>query len=117
MKKHYYTIGEVCNLLDLKPYIIRYWESEFPILKPLNKKGKVRRYTAEKIELLSKIRNMLYVQKFTIQGVKKKLSQMKSEEKYRKPLQKELINPELKETIVKELTDIQSSLEQALKDK
>jgi DNA-binding transcriptional MerR regulator len=54
MKKYYYTIGEVSNLLGVKPYVIRYWESEFSFLKPRKESGRIRKYTEENIELLRK---------------------------------------------------------------
>jgi len=77
MSKYYYTIGEVSNLLDLKPYVIRYWETEFPQLKPHKGHGRNRQYTEENIELLRKIKHMLYEQKFTIEGARQKLKQDK----------------------------------------
>ena len=73
MSKFYYTIGEVSNLLDLKPYVIRYWETEFSQLKPRKDHGRNRQFTEEHIELLRKIKDMLYNQKFTIEGARQKL--------------------------------------------
>lgn len=75
MKKFYYTIGEVSNLLELKPYVIRFWETEFPQLKPRKDHGRNRQFTEEHIELLKKIKDMLYTQKFTIDGARQKLKQ------------------------------------------
>jgi DNA-binding transcriptional MerR regulator len=75
MKKFYYTIGEVSNLLELKPYVIRFWETEFPQLKPRKDHGRNRQFTEEHIELLKKIKDMLYNQKFTIDGARQKLKQ------------------------------------------
>jgi len=75
MKKFYYTIGEVSNLLELKPYVIRFWETEFPQLKPRKDHGRNRQFTEEHIELLRKIKDMLYTQKFTIDGARQKLKQ------------------------------------------
>ncbi len=73
MSKFYYTIGEVSNLLDVKPYVIRYWETEFHQLKPRKDNGRNRQFTEEHIELLKKIKHMLYEQKFTIEGARQKL--------------------------------------------
>ena len=73
MKKHYYTIGEVGNLLELKPYVIRYWESEFTQLRPRKDDGRIRKYSEDNIVLLQKIKDMLYTQKFTIEGARQKL--------------------------------------------
>jgi len=110
MKKIYYSISEVCNLLDLKPHIVRYWEIEFPILKTSRTKGSTRRYTNDNIEILKKIRDMLYVQKYTIKGVKNKLAKMKSAEIYNNEIDKGIINDELKSLLIKELTDIKNAL-------
>lgn len=73
MKKHYYTIGEVSNILGVKPYVIRYWESEFSFLKPRKQEGRIRKYSEENILLLKKIQDMLHNQRFTIEGARQKL--------------------------------------------
>jgi DNA-binding transcriptional MerR regulator len=111
MKKHYYSIGEVCNVLDLKPHIIRYWETEFKQLKPDRTKGRSRRYTPEQIDMLRMVKDLLYIQKFTIKGVKNKLSQIKHHEKYKQPLKVEAINTTLKERLVDDLISIKDILE------
>lgn len=80
MTKYYYTIGEVCNLLNLKAHVLRYWEKEFPQLKPRKNQNRNRRYTAEDIEVIKKIRYMLYEQKFTIDGAKKRFKASKKKE-------------------------------------
>lgn len=71
--KYYYTIGEVSNLIDVKPYVIRYWETEFSQLRPRKGKGRIRKYNDEQILLLKKIKNMLYEQRFTIEGARQRL--------------------------------------------
>lgn len=73
MKKYYYTIGEVSNLIDVKPHVIRYWESEFSALRPKKGDGHIRKYNEEHILLLKKIKYMLYTQRFTIEGARQKL--------------------------------------------
>jgi len=73
MKKYYYTIGEVGNLLDLKAHVLRYWETEFPQIHPKKKFGRNRRYSPDDIDILKKIKYMLHTQGFTIEGAKKKL--------------------------------------------
>ncbi len=75
MKKYYYTIGEVSNLLGVKPHVIRYWEGEFPVLKPKKSEGRIRKYSEDHIHLLRKIYDMLYNQRFTIEGARQKLKQ------------------------------------------
>jgi DNA-binding transcriptional MerR regulator len=96
--KSYYTIGEVCNLLGLKAHVLRYWEKEFSQVKPQKKLGRNRRYTLADIELLKRIKYMLYEQRFTIDGVRKKLK-----EKERQPNQTELDFTEKREDLIKQL--------------
>ena len=73
MSKYYYTIGEVSIFLEIKPYVIRYWETVFPQLHPRKDAGRIRKYTEDDILLLKKIKDMLYIQKFTIEGAIQKL--------------------------------------------
>ena len=75
MKKYFYTIGEVSNLLGEKPYVIRYWESEFSFLKPRKEEGRIRKYSEENILLLKQIQDMLHNQRFTIEGARQKLKE------------------------------------------
>jgi DNA-binding transcriptional MerR regulator len=78
MKKYFYTIGEVSNLLGEKPYVIRYWESEFSFLKPRKDEGRIRKYSEDNILLLKKIQDMLHNQRFTIEGARQKLKAERS---------------------------------------
>lgn len=73
MKKFYYTIGEVSNLIEVKPHVIRYWENEFSALRPKKAGGRIRKYSEDHILLLKKIKDMLYNQRFTIEGARQKL--------------------------------------------
>ncbi len=72
MTKLYYTIGEVSNLLDVKPHVLRYWESEIPMIRP-KRRGRQRRYTLHQIETLKKVKDMLYNQHFTTEGARQRL--------------------------------------------
>lgn len=72
MKKYYYTIGEVSNLLNVKPHVIRYWESEFPWIKPKKNSGRIRKYSEKQVLLLRKIYDLLYNQRYTIEGARQK---------------------------------------------
>ena len=77
VKKLYYSIGEVSTLTKLKPYVLRYWESEFNQLKPSKNRAGNRIYRQKDIEIVLKIKNLLYKQKFTIDGAKISLSKKK----------------------------------------
>jgi DNA-binding transcriptional MerR regulator len=72
--KLFYKIGEVSDIADLEPHVLRYWESEFPFLKPRKNKTGQRIYTRKDLELVLQIKDLLYKERYTIAGVKKKLS-------------------------------------------
>ena len=78
--KIYFRIGEVSDFTRIKPYVLRYWESEFPEIKPIRRKSQ-RLYDRETIHLIMKIKNMLYEQNFTIAGAKKKLKEEENQKK------------------------------------
>jgi DNA-binding transcriptional MerR regulator len=68
-----YKIGEVCKLADLQPYVLRYWETEFPQLSPNKSGGGQRLYTRAEVDTILRIKELLYRDGFTIAGAKKKL--------------------------------------------
>ena len=68
-----YKIGEVCKIADVQPYVLRYWETEFPALAPNKSGGGQRLYTRHEIDVILRIKQLLYSEGFTIAGAKKKL--------------------------------------------
>ena len=70
-----YKIGEVCKLADVQPYVLRYWETEFPQLAPNKSGGGQRLYTRREIDTILRIKELLYREGFTIAGAKKKLEE------------------------------------------
>ena len=68
-----YKIGEVCKLADLQPYVLRYWETEFPALAPGKSGGGQRLYNRREVDIILRIKELLYKDGFTIAGAKKKL--------------------------------------------
>jgi DNA-binding transcriptional MerR regulator len=72
-EKKLYKIGEVCKLADVQPYVLRYWETEFPSLAPNKSGGGQRMYTRAEIDVILRIKQLLYSEGFTIAGAKKKL--------------------------------------------
>jgi len=68
-----YKIGEVCKIADVQPYVLRYWETEFPALAPNKSGGGQRLYTQHEIDIILRIKQLLYSEGFTIAGAKKKL--------------------------------------------
>jgi DNA-binding transcriptional MerR regulator len=76
-KKLYYKIGEVCEIVGVPAHVLRYWETEFPTLTPPKSRGGQRTYRPADIELLLRIRKLLYEEGFTIAGARKKLGHRK----------------------------------------
>ena len=74
IKKLYYSIGEVSKVTELKQYVLRYWETEFKQLNPSKNKAGNRTYRQKDIDLILQIKDLLYNQKFTIEGARKMLS-------------------------------------------
>jgi DNA-binding transcriptional MerR regulator len=72
--KRYFTIGEVSDLCGVKPHVLRYWEQEFPHLKPLKRRGNRRYYQRQDVILIRQIRSLLYEHGFTIGGARQRLS-------------------------------------------
>lgn len=68
--KRYFTIGEVSELCAVKPHVLRYWEQEFPQLKPVKRRGNRRYYQREDVLIVRQIRALLYDQGFTIGGAR-----------------------------------------------
>ena len=82
--KLYFRIGEVAKIVGVKPYVLRYWETEFSILKPGKTPSRHRLYRRRDVEMLLEIKSLLYEEGFTIAGAKKKLKETengKSDEK------------------------------------
>jgi DNA-binding transcriptional MerR regulator len=74
--KRYYRIGEVSKITEVKPYVLRYWESEFRWMAPQKSRSKQRLYRKRDIEMIELIKKLLYEQRFTIAGARKKLRDM-----------------------------------------
>ena len=75
-EKLFYKIGEAGKLIGVESYVLRYWESEFPFLSPRKSKSGQRVYTKKDIDLLLLIKRLLYEERYTIDGVRKKLGGM-----------------------------------------
>jgi DNA-binding transcriptional MerR regulator len=71
--KRYFTIGEVSDLCAVKPHVLRYWEQEFPQLKPVKRRGNRRYYQRQDVIVIRQIRSLLYEEGFTIGGARQRL--------------------------------------------
>lgn len=74
-EKSYFRIGEVCRILGVAPYVVRYWESEFKSVKPIRSKSDQRLYRRKDVETLVNIKKLLHEERFTIQGARRRLSE------------------------------------------
>jgi DNA-binding transcriptional MerR regulator len=72
--KRYFTIGEVSELCGVKPHVLRYWEQEFPQLKPVKRRGNRRYYQRRDVLIIRQIRSLLYEEGFTIGGARQRLT-------------------------------------------
>ncbi|HEX9880415.1 MAG TPA: MerR family transcriptional regulator [Candidatus Binatia bacterium] len=104
--KLYFKIGEVSSLVGVKPYVLRYWETEFEVLKPGKAPSRHRLYKKRDVELLLEIKKLLYAEGYTIEGARKKLRESKKED--RRQLHLPLSETGYKNTLLKIKKDLQS---------
>jgi DNA-binding transcriptional MerR regulator len=97
--KIYFKIGEVSEILEVEPYVLRYWETEFDVLKPSKAPSRHRLYKKRDVELLLEIKRLLYTEGFTIEGARKKLKESKKEEKHQ--LKLPLVDQKYKNALLK----------------
>jgi len=112
--KLFYKIGEVSKIVGVEPYVLRYWETEFPFLKPRKNKSGQRVYIKKDVELLLMIRRLLYQERYTIEGVRKRLGlvSVQAEPKPEPEQRKEVRQPARTiEHIKKRLREILSQLQ------
>ena len=75
--QEFFSIGDVCQLTDLKPHVLRYWESQFRFLHPAKNRSGNRVYQRREIELIMLVKHLLYTEKFTIEGARKRIEQFR----------------------------------------
>jgi DNA-binding transcriptional MerR regulator len=73
--QEFYSIGEVCALTDLKPHVLRYWESQFRFLNPAKNRSGNRVYKSKEVELIMLVKHLLYTEKYTIDGARQRIDQ------------------------------------------
>jgi DNA-binding transcriptional MerR regulator len=73
--QEFFSIGEVCELTDLKPHVLRYWESQFRFLNPAKNRSGNRVYQRREIELIQLVKHLLYTEKYTIEGARQKVDE------------------------------------------
>ncbi|HBH61079.1 MAG TPA: MerR family transcriptional regulator [Nitrospiraceae bacterium] len=105
----FYKIGEISSILEVEPHVLRYWETEFTFLKPRKNSTGQRIYTRKDLELVLQIKNLLYKEKYTIAGVKKKFGDNK--------LKKNSVSMETIQGVKKKLKEILVTLNRDLSSK
>lgn len=76
-QKEYYSISEVCDLVGLRPHVLRYWETQFPLLNPSKNRSGNRVYQRKEIKLILFVKHLLYEEKYTVEGAKQKLLELR----------------------------------------
>jgi DNA-binding transcriptional MerR regulator len=109
LRKAYYSIGEVCDLTGLKPHVLRYWETQFEALHPTKNRAGNRVYRPREVELVLLVKHLLYEKKFTIDGARQKLRELRKEGELNEERQ-EVAGPELFQVMKDELLRLQDLL-------
>ncbi len=105
--KLYFRIGEVARITDLKPYVLRYWQSEFPTVCPVKSKSNQRVYQRKDIESILLIKRLLYEEKYTIEGAREKIRELKGAGEYKQEVEK---------TVLPDPVDVLRSIRERLVD-
>jgi len=105
----YYSISEVCEMTDLKPHVLRYWETAFPVLRPSKNQAGNRVYRPRDVELIKLIRRLLYDERFTVDGARQKIDELRRESEPDQ-MELELAHPDSSDPVLsdvcRELRDI-----------
>ena len=78
-RREYFSIGEVCEMAGLKPHVLRYWETQFKELSPTKNRAGNRVYRAREIKLIELVKHLLYEEKYTIDGARRRLEKLREE--------------------------------------
>ena len=104
--KLYFKIGEVADIVGVKPYVLRYWESEFSVIKPTKTRSKHRLYRRKDVETLLQIKRLLHEQRFTIEGARKRLKAIQKED--RRQLEMPLSDRSYRSVLIRLKRDLES---------
>ncbi len=97
--KRYFRIGEASRIIGVEPYVLRYWENEFSQIRPQRADSKQRTYQKNDLEIILEIKRLLYKEKMTIEGAKKRLRQKRTTETVKGSLFLEEVKNELREVV------------------
>ena len=108
--QEFFSIGEVCSLTDLKPHVLRYWESQFRFLSPAKNRSGNRVYQRKEIELIMLVKHLLYTEKYTIDGARQKIDEHRRGGEL-KPAARAALDVEALQSLESDLTEIIGVLE------
>jgi len=108
--QEFFSIGEVCDLTELKPHVLRYWESQFKFLSPAKNRSGNRVYQRREIEMVQLVKHLLYSEKYTIDGARQKLDEFRKVGGM-KPAARTGLDAETIVSVEKELLEILAILE------
>ena len=107
--QEFFSIGDVCAITDLKPHVLRYWESQFRFLHPAKNRSGNRVYQLKEIELIMLVKQLLYAEKFTIDGARQKIDEYRKEGELR-TVARTALDSQSVELMERDLMEIQSIL-------
>jgi DNA-binding transcriptional MerR regulator len=108
--QEFFSIGEVCDLTELKPHVLRYWESQFKFLSPAKNRSGNRVYQRREIEMVMLVKQLLYTEKYTIDGARQKLDDFRKSGGM-KPAARGSLDVETVQMVERELRDLLTLLE------
>jgi len=108
--QEFYSIGDVCALTDLKPHVLRYWESQFKLLNPAKNRSGNRVYARREVELILLVKQLLYTDKYTIDGARQRLDEHRKGNTLR-PSARAALETQALEIIERDLAELQALLE------
>ncbi len=111
--QEFYSIGEVCALTELKPHVLRYWESQFKVLNPAKNRSGNRVYARREVELILLVKHLLYTEKYTIDGARQKLDEHRKG-RVLQPVARVALEVEVLESIERDLAELLATLEDRL---
>lgn len=109
--QEFYSIGEVCELTELKPHVLRYWESQFKPLNPAKNRSGNRVYARREVELILLVKHLLYTEKYTIDGARQKLDEHRKGGTL-KTAARAALEVQAIESIERELAELQALLDE-----
>jgi DNA-binding transcriptional MerR regulator len=113
--QEFYSIGDVCTLTELKPHVLRYWESQFKLLNPAKNRSGNRVYSRKEVEIILLVKHLLYTEKYTIDGARQKLDEHRKGGSL-KPAARVALEVQSLESLEREIADLQAMLTETLAD-